>query len=34
MRVADCDHELPDAETLCIAELCRDEVACIDPQDG
>ena len=33
MRVADRDHELPDAEVLGVAELGRGHVA-VEPEDG
>ena len=34
VRVADRDHELADAQSLCVAELGRREIAPVDAQHG
>jgi hypothetical protein len=34
VRVPDCDHELADAEALGVSELCRGEIAAVEPQNG
>ena len=34
VRVADCDHQLADAEALCVAELGGGQVLRVGPEDG